>query len=139
MSELLQFFAYGHLPPHLQVVSKPFCDAAKEIVELPLDELAKASNNHADGRASVLFYELLRLVDGGMLPCNTEATWACTKISRARDLAGKLAETSSAHVSADEWSMRLRRDGVLRKLLEAKDCAVRALIYKHSTPPAKAD
>lgn len=23
---ITQFFAYGHLPPHLQDVSKPFCD-----------------------------------------------------------------------------------------------------------------
>lgn len=28
---ILQFFAYDHLPPHLQVVSKPFCDLAMEI------------------------------------------------------------------------------------------------------------
>jgi hypothetical protein len=28
-----QFFAYGHLPPHLQQISKPFGDLAKAIVE----------------------------------------------------------------------------------------------------------
>ena len=59
---ILQFFAYEHLPPHLQAVSKPFGDLAKTIV----DEL----------------------------PRNPERTVA------------------------------------LRKLLEAKDCAVRALLYK---------
>lgn len=32
MSEhILQFFAYGHLPPHLQAVSKPFGDLAEEL------------------------------------------------------------------------------------------------------------
>ena len=30
---ILQFFAYEHLPPHLQVVSKPFCDLARAIVD----------------------------------------------------------------------------------------------------------
>ena len=59
---MMQFFAYEHLPPHLQAVSKPFGDLAKQIVET--------------------------------LPQNAERT------------AG------------------------LRKLLEAKDCAVRALLYK---------
>lgn len=59
---LLQFFAYEHLPSHLQAVSKPFGDLARQMVET--------------------------------LPSNAERT------------AG------------------------LRKLLEAKDCAVRALLYK---------
>ena len=59
---LMQFFAYAHLPPHLQVVSRSFGELAEKIV--------------AD------------------LPSNPERTVA------------------------------------LRKLLEAKDCAVRALLYK---------
>jgi hypothetical protein len=59
---LLQFFAYGHLPVHLQVISKPFGDLANTIVET--------------------------------LPSNPERTTA------------------------------------LRKLLEAKDCAVRAQLFK---------
>lgn len=58
---MMQFFAYEHLPAHLQAVSKPFGELAKQIVET--------------------------------LPQNAERT------------AG------------------------LRKLLEAKDCAVRALLY----------
>lgn len=57
-----QFFAYDHLPPHLQVVSKPFGELAKQIVDT--------------------------------LPRNPERTVA------------------------------------LRKLLEAKDAAVRALVAK---------
>lgn len=59
---MLQFFAYAHLPEHLQRVSAPFGDLAQQIVET--------------------------------LPSNPERTVA------------------------------------LRKLLEAKDCAVRALLYK---------
>ena len=59
---LSQFFAYDHLPPHLQAVSKPFGEMATQIVET--------------------------------LPRNPERTVA------------------------------------LRKLLEAKDCSVRALLAK---------
>jgi ferritin-like protein len=58
----MQFFAYEHLPPHLQAVSRPFGELAALIV--------------------------------AELPSNPERTVA------------------------------------LRKLLEAKDCAVRALLYK---------
>lgn len=59
---MMQFFAYAHLQPHLQAISKPFGDLAQHIVDT--------------------------------LPMNPERT------------AG------------------------LRKLLEAKDCAVRAQLFK---------
>lgn len=59
---LMQFFAYAHLPEHLQAVSKPFGDLAQQLIDT--------------------------------LPRNPERTVA------------------------------------LRKLLEAKDCAVRALLFK---------
>lgn len=62
---LMQFFAYAHLPAHLQEISKPFGDLAEQIVST--------------------------------LPSNPERTVA------------------------------------LRKLLEAKDCAVRAKLYKEPT------
>lgn len=59
---MLQFFAYAHLPPHLQAISKPFCELAEHMT--------------------------------ATLPRNPE------------------------------------RSSGLRKLLEAKDCAVRAQLYK---------
>lgn len=61
-SALMQFFAFAHLPQHLQDVSRPFCELAAQI--------------------------------NGTLPDNPEKTVA------------------------------------LRKLLEAKDCAVRAILFK---------
>lgn len=61
-NHLMQFFEYGHLPPHLQAVSAPFGELAKKI--------------------------------DAELPGNAEKTVA------------------------------------LRKLLEAKDCAVRAVLFK---------
>lgn len=62
---MMQFFAYAHLPTHLQEISKPFGELAQQIVD--------------------------------NLPANAERT------------AG------------------------LRKLLEAKDCIVRAKLYKEPT------
>ena len=32
---IIQIFAYEHLPPHLQAVSRPFCELAKDILALP--------------------------------------------------------------------------------------------------------
>ena len=73
---ILQFFAYAHLPPHLQMVSKPFCELAHAIV----------LGDNAPEAGTVTF--------GNPLPRNPERTVA------------------------------------LRKLLEAKDAAVRALVAK---------
>jgi hypothetical protein len=64
VNNLLQFFAYEHLPEHLQAVSKPFGDLARKLA--------------------------------AELPANAESTVA------------------------------------LRKLLEAKDCAVRSVLFKPS-------
>lgn len=75
---LLQFFAYAHLPVHLQLVSQPFCALAHAIV---YGDTAPESGTVSFGK-------------GGGLPRNPERTVA------------------------------------LRKLLEAKDCAVRAALYQ---------
>lgn len=32
MEHIVQFFAFAHLPPHLQAISKPFADLADQIV-----------------------------------------------------------------------------------------------------------
>ena len=35
---MLQFFEYGHLPPHLKNASRPFCDLAfKVVAEYPMN------------------------------------------------------------------------------------------------------
>lgn len=73
---ILQFFAYEHLPPHLQAVSRPFCELAHAIV---------LGDNAAEAGTVTM---------GNALPRNPERTVA------------------------------------LRKLLEAKDAAVRALLGK---------
>lgn len=76
---IMQFFAYEHLPPHLQAVSKPFADLARAIVG---DERGMPEGT------STQF----------PLPRNPE------------------------------------RDGALRKLLEAKDAAVRARLAQDQPP-----
>jgi hypothetical protein len=73
---ILQFFAYQHLPGHLQLVSKPFCELAHAIVN--------GDNGPESGTVTI----------GSALPRNPERTVA------------------------------------LRKLLEAKDAAVRAVLAK---------
>lgn len=73
---ILQFFAYSHLPPHLSVISKPFCDLAHAIVY--------GDNDEKSGTVT----------SGPPIPRNPERTVA------------------------------------LRKLLEAKDAAVRAVLAK---------
>jgi hypothetical protein len=77
MSEpILQFFQYQHLPPHLQAISKPFCEMAHAMV---------AGDNVLQSGTTTF---------GPPLPRNPERTVA------------------------------------LRKLLEAKDAAVRASVYQ---------
>lgn len=41
---ILEFFTYSHLPPHLQLVSKPFCDLAHRLhaAFMPSAELSTA-------------------------------------------------------------------------------------------------
>ena len=55
---ILQFFAYAHLPPHLQAVSKPFGDLANAIA-----------------------------TGDGALPRNPERTAALRKLLEAKDAA----------------------------------------------------
>lgn len=116
-SELIQFFGYGHLPAHLQPISKPFGELAESLVALTPEELCRQEQDLASNPTRKLFYDLSILMDGGLLPCNVEATWAVMKIGEAQRLA------------RDEHGL----EAVLRRLLEAKDCAVRSLVYKHPT------
>lgn len=74
---VMQFFAFAHLPPHLQAVSKPFCDLALAIVG-----------------------------DSAGMPVGTAIEFPLPR--------------------------NPERTVALRKLLEAKDAAVRALLAKEN-------
>jgi len=66
---ILQFFAYEHLPPHLQDVSMPFCQLAHAIV--------MGDNVPESGTVTM----------GPPLPRNPERTVALRKLLEARDAA----------------------------------------------------
>lgn len=66
---ILQFFAYAHLPAHLQAVSKPFCDLAHAIV--------MGDNVPEAGTCTI----------GGPVPRNPERTVALRKLLEAKDAA----------------------------------------------------
>jgi hypothetical protein len=108
--EFMQFFAYEHLQPHLQEVSRPFCDVAKAIDSLEPGKLA--------GPAASLIGNLMSDWERNPLR-NSQATWASVKLGEARELVRHGFACKSA---------------VLMRLLEAKDCAVRALLFKAPSP-----
>lgn len=99
---ILQFFAYTHLPPHLQAVSKPFCDLAHAIVG-------------GEERAKWIYDGWVN--DPGWVPWTPGGNSLMQ--DKARDEARKAALPRNPE-----------RTVALRKLLEAKDAAVRALIFK---------
>lgn len=66
---ILQFFAYEHLPPHLQTISKPFCELAHALVE----------GDNAFNSGTLTF--------GPPLPRNAERTVALRKLLESKDAA----------------------------------------------------
>lgn len=107
--ELLQFFVYEHLPEKFQVVSKPFCELAHELVGMAEGEFTA----HAAERIAARKLEFERASRN-----NVETTWASVKLNQAR---GSIRD-GEVHKERLDW--------VLRLVLEAKDCAVRSALYK---------
>jgi hypothetical protein len=101
---LMQFFTYAHLPPHLQEASKPFCEIAEKLAAMSTDE--REENGYA--ALGVLREKL----EG--LPSNSESMEADAKLAFAQDGVCE----------------RYELDDLLRYVLEAKDCAVRAVLFK---------
>lgn len=90
LEHVVQFFAYEHLPPHLQAVSEPFAVLARAMVGDRVTLLALGAEALPNGEMRAGAFPL---------PRNPERTVA------------------------------------LRKLLEAKDAAVRAALAKDEGPP----
>jgi len=113
--ELLQFFTYNHLPAELARVSEPFCVLAHDLAVLTPDEFPDrapyAIKGAEDRWASVPVI-------------NTEEAWASRKLHEAWKRA-----RSQDFVTHED---RLNR--ILRLVLEAKDCAVRAMLYRARPP-----
>lgn len=113
--ELLQFFAYEHLPERFQPISKPFCELARELVALDEKEF---------DRLAFKMIEERRVEWDRESPNNVEATEASRKLARAED------DSRPPFYGQTETTSQQRLDWVLRLVLEAKDCAVRAVLYK---------
>ncbi len=104
---LLQFFAHAHLPAQLAAASKPFCEVAEKIDGM--------TSREREADPSAVLLELRKsLLD---LPVNIESLEAAEKLDYAH-------EGMSAGYSVGD---------VLRYVLEAKDCAVRAVLFKAAT------
>lgn len=104
-SDLMQFFVYEHLAPNLQDVSKPFTEVAEALLLMDEDERVD------DGYTLILD---LRKRLKSTLPKNGQADVCDAKFSEVEDAV------------LEQYELK----EVLQPLLEAKDCAVRALLYK---------
>lgn len=107
-----KYFAYSHLPAPLQDVSKPICELASAV----------ASQVHTPRTFAMEAMEVMGALEaeyGDIAPDQEE--WVCgiQKITRT------IAEGDGHYRMAgpDDWM-----GWVLRQLLEAKDCLVRAIL-----------
>jgi hypothetical protein len=112
VAHILQFFSYDHLPAGLQEVSKLFAIAAQRYAQMTPTEL-DATRDKIKASYQTFLGELRSAIDT-VTPPNQEATWAVIKITEAERAIADFAARSIA----------------LRYLLEAKDCAVRAMLAK---------
>lgn len=108
-SDLMQFFEYGHLPMHLQVTSQPFAALAGRIHDYP---------EQAEPELGALVSWL-----GGDLPENSEKHAALVKLGEA-----VVRLRAALHDGLRPWVYD--REPILRLILESKDCAVRARLFK---------
>lgn len=113
--ELMQFFTWAHLPPHLQEVSRVFAGVAGEVDACP-DWVCELHIGDALGG-------LLAYVEA--LPDNSERAECARKLRAAKSFVRGYGTAAGG----------MSKGGCLRLLLEAKDCAVRAVIFK--APEAK--
>lgn len=106
-SWMLQWFDFGQLPPHLQAISVLFQTLANDIY---------TGNGGLAGISKLVAFIETNL---GASP---EATWAQTHLNSARL---KLEQNVGLH-GTNKWDMDL----ILRDVLQAKDCAVRARVWQ---------
>lgn len=107
---LMQFFTWQHLPPHLQETSRVFAGVAAEVDACPT-QICELHIGDALGG-------LLTWVES--LPYNPE------RIECTRKLRGAMSFVRGYGTAAGGMS----KGNCLRLLLEAKDCAVRAVLFK---------
>lgn len=121
---IMQFFEYEHLPKHLQPMSAFFYVVAHALDGMTPAQLATEVDLIRRSQAASVLSTLCSEVDRATPP-NEEATFAVIKIQDAANEMRARAHNGCLHFGDVEV--------VLRRLLEAKDCAVRALIAKPVT------
>lgn len=115
--ELLQFFTHEHLPPALARVSRPFCELAHAIVQTPPYAFASEAPRLIAAVATTWNEQPYD---------NSQWMWAATKLNQAR----QASEPCFWPTEGLPASYARRLDRVLRLLLEGKDAAVRAVLFK---------
>lgn len=122
---LMQFFSFGHLPDHLKAASEPFALAAAAVNACGTTLRGSSDIGEDLVRTTGLERDLARLsAFVADLPVNLESNEAMRKIaSIGQDLYSVEVGQRFAHIT-----------DVMRMLLEAKDCAVRAALYKEPAP-----
>lgn len=118
VQDMLQFFTYSHLPPNLQGMSKLFADLAHGLGSMTGEEAEGERGLILTSQARSLFTTLIGEVDR-TTPPNYQATRAVIKVGKAKDAFAHGSELME----------------VLNFLLEGKDCAVRALLFKVQPQP----
>jgi hypothetical protein len=120
---LLQFFAYEHLRPDLQAVSKPFADAAHALDVALLEDLLASLPDNPETREAVHKVERAAIF----------FTWATRDAPQLPPLPPQVTAEEKRNWWRHQDPTRFRSRDIdlgLRFLLEAKDCAVRAQLYR---------
>lgn len=107
-NQVLHFFKWDHLPPHLQGMSKLFAELAEKLDDM--DDVTRGTEGYAQA-------ELLRTKLTKKLPKNLMKELCIDKLREVEDSC------------FEDYTL----SEVLLSLLEAKDCAVRALLLKEET------
>lgn len=140
--KLLGYFAFGHLPDNLAHVAKPFSDAAHECAKLPscaertagLRKLLEAKDCAV--RAEVFFIPATNEVAMvGSLAVNEEMLYISNYLNPtrlpepARGAGQQIRELAELVLFRNGGkTMHPQRSLAIQKLIEAKDCFVRAAL-----------
>lgn len=135
--KLLGYFAFGHLPDNLAHVAKPFSDAAHECAKLPsCAERTAGLRKLLEAKDCAVRAERLWIGNGPAL--KDEKMMVSTYLSHARlpepacymgQLLKELAElVLLRNVDDAEHTLHPQRSLAIQKLIEARDCFLRAAL-----------
>lgn len=113
---ILRYFAWSHLPPHLQTISQPFADLAQLVADpaTPLGDFTREMDAALERIMAAL----------GPEPSSDEVAANPAAFDEWRAAGWKIQTFGVWWESGEEEN----RGHCLRLLLEAKDCAVRTRV-----------